>query len=457
MIRNERQYKFSTSQRASLARQLAALDQATAPDWVVASTRAALVSQIASIETELSDYEALRAREVDFVVPDLASLPLELVRARIARHMSQRELGNLLGLKEQQIQRYEATNYAGANVGRLGEVMTALGVHLSGELNLEGGSHEYDKVRKALASTGLAAATIKRRFFASQSLSAGSWINAAERTARVFRTEVGDVLSGHLEPAMASGSFRAHPGANLERLTGYAVYAEYLAELAVRACEVPYSPLPSAEELRARLGDGLTTDPLGALLETCWQHGIPVVPVTDSGAFFGACWFFGDRPAIVLKNRVRTPERWSFLLAHEMDHTRNPDAASVLESELSVSEWRDEPAERHADDHATDLLLGGMAEAMAQVAVDRAERSAERLKSAVVDVAEAEAVSVGLLADYVAHRVSTPEANWWPTANRLHTSDVDAWLVTRSALFSHVNLDRLDSVDRDIFIDGMAP
>ena len=457
MIRNERQYKVSVAQRDKLATQLAATSSAQAPEWVITSTQATLRSQMASIEMELSDYEALRAREVDFAVSDLAGLPRELVRARIARHMSQRELAEQLGLKEQQIQRYEATDYAGANVSRLSDVMTALGVHLSGELNLTGGTREYDMVRQALASTGLATDTIKNRFFASRTLNTGSWLNAAERAARVFRTGVDEVLSGSLEPAMASGAFRAHPAANREHLTGYAVYAEYLAELALRVCDVPYRPLPPAHEIRESLGDRLTTDPLGALLEVCWDHGIPVVPVTDSGAFFGACWFFDDRPAIVLKNRVRTPERWSFLLAHEMDHTRNAGAASVLESDLAVSEWRNEPAELQADEHATMLLLGDTAEAMAQVAVDRAQHSASRLKSAVTDVAEASAVSVGLLADYVAHRVSTSDINWWPTANRLHTSDVDAWLVTRSQLFSRVDLDQLDSLDRDIFIDGMAP
>lgn len=457
MIRNERQYRVSLAQRDKLANDLALADNSSSTEWVVESTKATLRSQIADIEAELSEYEALRTQEGDFTVPDLASLPRELVRARIARNLSQRDLAGLLNMKEQQIQRYEATDYASASVRRLSEVMTALGVHFTGELDLAGGDREFDKVRRALASTGLAPTMIKSRFFASRTLNSGSWLNAAERAARVFRTGVENVLSGNLEPAMASGHFRAHPAANRERLTGYAIYAEYLANLAVRVCEVPYRPLPSAEELREQLGNRLTTEPLQALLDVCWEHGIPVVPVTDSGTFFGACWFFEDRPAIVLKNRIRTPERWSFLLAHEMDHTRNGNTTSILESDLTVAEWRDEPAERQADDHATNLLLGGDAEAMALVAVERAQRSTERLKSAVQDVAEAQEVSVGLLADYVAHRVSTRDANWWPTANRLHSSTDDAWRITRSELFSRVNLDQLDSLDRDIFIDGMAP
>jgi transcriptional regulator with XRE-family HTH domain/Zn-dependent peptidase ImmA (M78 family) len=453
MIRNERQYKVSTTQRDKLALELARIDEADAPKWVINATRSALVSQITDIELELSEYDALKAQDADFAVADLAALPRELVRARIARNMSQRDLAEALGLKEQQIQRYEATDYAGASVARLSEIMAALNVKLTGELNLVGGDKERDRVRRALAGVGLSSATIQNRFFATASLNTGHWMNAATRAARVFRTTVDGVLSGSLSPA-SSGAFRAHPAANLDKLTGYAIYAEYLAELAVRVCATPYRPLPSVSEIRESLGERLEHEPLQALLDVCWDHGIPVVPLTDSGAFYGACWFFNDRPAIVLKNQVRSPERWAFLLAHEMEHTRAPGEASVLESELGVREWREEPAERQADATANELLLGSDAEAMAQVAVKIAEQSAARLKAAVSEVAEANRVSVGLLADYIAHRVTT---NWWATANRLHTATEDAWLVTRSALFSRVELERLDSLDRDILIDGMAP
>ena len=457
MIRNERQYRVSAAQRDKLAHELARVDEHDAPAWVVDGIKDSLKSQMAAIESELTEYELLQTQGAEFSVPDLASLPRELVRARISRSMSQRDLAEVLGVKEQQIQRYEATDYAGASVGRISDVMTALGVRFTGSLDMIGGSKEGDRVRTSLTGVGLSSAMVKNRFFASASTAKGSWMNAASRAARIFKTSVEDVLAGSLSTANAAGAFRAVSFADRERLTGYAVYAEYLAELATRVCSVPYRPLPSVEELREELGDRLGADPLRALLDVCWDHGIPVVPVTDSGAFYGACWFFDGRPAIVLKNQVRTPERWAFLLAHEMEHTRDSNAEPVLESELAVADWHDRPDERSADANATRLLLGDEAESMAVVAVDLAEKSAARLKSAVRDVAEAEEVSVGLLADYVAHRVARPGINWWATANSLHSSDEDAWLIARAELFSRAQLDRLDSLDRDILIDGMAP
>jgi len=57
-------------------------------------------------------------------------LPEALVRARKAAGLTQKELGRRLGLKEQQIQRYESTRYAGANLTRVQAVVDALGVRI---------------------------------------------------------------------------------------------------------------------------------------------------------------------------------------------------------------------------------------------------------------------------------------------------------------------------------------
>ncbi len=134
MIRNERQYKVTSRQREALVNQLAQLGTASAQAWILKATSEALESQIFELDDELAEYDALRAGERAFVLRDLGELPRELVRARIASDLTQKQLADRLGLKEQQVQRYEATDYAGANVGRLNEVMHALGAALSGEL-----------------------------------------------------------------------------------------------------------------------------------------------------------------------------------------------------------------------------------------------------------------------------------------------------------------------------------
>ena len=61
----------------------------------------------------------------------VAELPTVLIKARIAQGLSQKDLAERIGLKEQQIQRYEATDYASASLNRIKEVVSALGAATS--------------------------------------------------------------------------------------------------------------------------------------------------------------------------------------------------------------------------------------------------------------------------------------------------------------------------------------
>ena len=49
-----------------------------------------------------------------------------LIGARIAKGLTQRQLAGMVGLKEQQIQRYEARDYANVDLGRVQEIARAL-------------------------------------------------------------------------------------------------------------------------------------------------------------------------------------------------------------------------------------------------------------------------------------------------------------------------------------------
>ena len=76
----------------------------------------------------MQEYEALKAGHFDLdAVNAVAELPTILIQARIAQGLRQKDLAERLGLKEQQIQRYEATDYATASLTRLKEIANVLG------------------------------------------------------------------------------------------------------------------------------------------------------------------------------------------------------------------------------------------------------------------------------------------------------------------------------------------
>ncbi len=59
-----------------------------------------------------------------------------MIRARIARGLTQKDLAKRLGIKEQQIQRYEETDYASASMARVNQVIKALDIEVKEEVIL---------------------------------------------------------------------------------------------------------------------------------------------------------------------------------------------------------------------------------------------------------------------------------------------------------------------------------
>ena len=75
----------------------------------------AFQSQLADLRRELEEYEALKQGAVSSIAIDsFDDLGLGLIKARIAAGLSQKALAKRLGIKEQQIQRYEAERYVSA-------------------------------------------------------------------------------------------------------------------------------------------------------------------------------------------------------------------------------------------------------------------------------------------------------------------------------------------------------
>ncbi len=142
MIKNERQYRITKAQAIKLEE---ALEQVMRASEGASSVHPrlqqaqadALRSQLADLHSQLDAYDALRSQEqTAFTIESFEAFPRVLIQARIAAGMSQRELAERLGLKEQQIQRYEATEYSSASWSRVSEVVRALGLRVREEMVL---------------------------------------------------------------------------------------------------------------------------------------------------------------------------------------------------------------------------------------------------------------------------------------------------------------------------------
>ncbi|MHB8575052.1 MAG: helix-turn-helix domain-containing protein [Dehalococcoidia bacterium] len=94
-------------------------------------------TDVAELQCRLQAYERLRAGDLRELwagsLEDLAEL---VVAARSASGLTQRQLADRAGIKPQQVQRYEATRYAGVSIERLQAIMDALAVTFEGRVIL---------------------------------------------------------------------------------------------------------------------------------------------------------------------------------------------------------------------------------------------------------------------------------------------------------------------------------
>lgn len=140
MIKNEREYRITKAQatkfEAALKDALHLSRATSGRDARLQQLREdSLRAQLAGLQAQMHEYEALRSgASVEIAAASLAELPRALIQARLARKLSQRGLAELLGLKEQQIQRYEASDYHAASLERLIEIAGALEVTIHVQL-----------------------------------------------------------------------------------------------------------------------------------------------------------------------------------------------------------------------------------------------------------------------------------------------------------------------------------
>lgn len=140
MITNEVQYRATKAHLAQFDEALANLvaEAGKRRRTKLAQLEIDAVEALASdLRNQIEEYEHLRSGEVSiFEASSLDGLAGLLVRARIARQWSQRDLATALGVAEQQIQRYESTDYRAASLARICDVADALGLTISerGEL-----------------------------------------------------------------------------------------------------------------------------------------------------------------------------------------------------------------------------------------------------------------------------------------------------------------------------------
>ncbi|WP_445619917.1 helix-turn-helix domain-containing protein [Kushneria sp. Sum13] len=92
----------------------------------------ALACQRNELIGQVEDYELLLSGDLAvFDVNSISDLPRSLIMSRISMGLTQKDLADRLGMKEQQIQRYENTEYSSASFKTLVSIVEALDLKIT--------------------------------------------------------------------------------------------------------------------------------------------------------------------------------------------------------------------------------------------------------------------------------------------------------------------------------------
>ncbi|NEQ81109.1 MAG: helix-turn-helix transcriptional regulator [Moorea sp. SIO2I5] len=486
MIKNERQYRITQAQAKKFEEALAQFDKNLDKREEVhpllwKAQRDALQSQLSELCEEIEEYEALKSGQYKVLeLESLEELPLALIKARIAAGLSQKELADRLGIKEQQIQRYEDTEYASASFTRLIEVSQALGIKVREDVFFPNAQITLNTLFGRLKQVGIERDFVIKRLLPqsilgnlqaddiSEDQTSSIALRASAILNRIFGLAPAAIFSSSPlqlnTAALATVHFKVSKGTDERRLSAYTLYAHFLALLVLDATsDLPKKPIPTnPSEVREAILSTYGSLNFKYALHYLWSLGVPVLPLNDSGAFHGAFWRVEGRNIIVLKQQTNSSARWLSDVFHELWHAaQEPELneRTVIEDSETAQERRESPEEKTATRFSGHITLAGRAEELVKLCQEEAKGSIERLKKVVPLVATRENVSVASLANYMAFRLSLQGENWWGAATNLQTEDTDytdPWQTARDFLLERADFGRLNEVDRNLLLRALS-
>ncbi len=139
MILDDLEYQVTKERIEGFERALVLLN---APDNVLKKTNPIMwqinidgvQSLLDDFTSQMQEYEALINRDesepIVFEIDSLSQLPRVLIQARIAAKITQKQLGERLGIEESLLQRYEDREYESATLMQLLSISEVLGISI---------------------------------------------------------------------------------------------------------------------------------------------------------------------------------------------------------------------------------------------------------------------------------------------------------------------------------------
>ena len=361
MITNERQYRIT---RAQLNKIKSTIDSFNVNEvtkkvkskQLAQAELAALQSEFDNLFLQLQEYEALKAGVIETLkASTLKELPRIIIRARIVKKLSQKGLADLVGLKEQQIQKYEAEEYAYASLNRLAEIADAL------ELNIT----EVAEFRKSQKPLKVRLDDLKWNQFPIEEMYRRNWFEGFSGSLKeaLENSEelVKDFITTSLNmPIRVAARQRIRSGGTVNR---YALIA-WQYRLIFLARKMDLKNKFKSQVLSDKWFTGLAelsrqkNGPLEAV-KYLENSGIRLIVLSHLNNTYldGAALLFSSLPIVGMTLRYDRIDNFWFVLFHELVHIKRHLCKEKFEIIFDDLDAAADEIEKEADEYAGELLI----------------------------------------------------------------------------------------------------
>jgi HTH-type transcriptional regulator/antitoxin HigA len=386
MITNERQYRISKAQWSRIKEAIDAFNIEETTSRVGSRILAkaeyqALKSEEEVLSEQIREYEALKSGHIaKLKANSLKELPRILISARITQGLSQKALAKLLGVKEQQVQRYESEQYASASLKKLSQVADVLNLDIK----------EIAEFRESTLTTSLSNEdTIEWELFPVQEMYRRGWFKdigfTGSKTA-VLNNRI-DLVREYIQLAMprrqtAFLKYRARIGTRMDLYALWAWQCRILLLAKSQDLTESYSKTSLNDEwLRLLAQESRFDDGPRRAKKMLAQIGIPLViePHLPQTYLDGAAFLATDgRPIIGMTLRYDRFDNFWFVLLHELIHAMKHLRKGKVEQIFDDLDSEPDDVESEADSLAGSLLIS---EQDWEIALARYVRTEEAVKS----------------------------------------------------------------------------
>ncbi|MBN1803998.1 MAG: helix-turn-helix domain-containing protein [Sedimentisphaerales bacterium] len=362
MITNERQYRITSAQLEKLKIAIDTFDIKKAAERIKSKILAkaeieALRSEYENLSMQIHEYETLKSGTVEILkASNLKELPTILIRARIAKGLSQRQLADVVGLKEQQIQRYEAEEYASAKLHRLADISNALCLNISEVAEFRTTLQEpFDADKDGMSWDQFPVKEMYRRnWFEGFSGSLEEAVANAEELVKKF-------VKGSLEPVQALARQRVRAGGNVNRYALLAWQCRVITLAGKQNIKNKFRKKTVTKEWLTKLAQLSHLDSWKEkVIEYLRDCGVRLIVESHLPNTYldGAAFLLPDcSPVIGMTLRYDRLDNFWFVLFHELVHIIEHLHKGDIESIFDDLDVEDEDIEREADEQAGEILV----------------------------------------------------------------------------------------------------